>query len=280
MNHKEFAIKSADKLTLYGQFWVPEDEPAGVVALVHGFGEHSSRYTHWADLLTEKRFALISFDLRGHGNSEGKKGHTPSYGRLMNDIDIFLERVREYFPGLPLFLYGHSMGGNLVLNYVISRNPEVAGVVVTGPWLRLKKELPGVVKAPVRMLQWFLPGMVIPSGLDTNGLSHDKSVVEAYNNDPLVHGRISLKMFFSIHDAGNNAVKEAAQIRRPLLLVHGADDPICDPAATQQMAENIDGDKTLKIWPGLYHEVHNEPEKDEVFDFIFAWIKEHMPSKG
>ncbi|NOY38054.1 MAG: alpha/beta hydrolase [Chlorobi bacterium] len=280
MDHKEFTLKSTDELALYGQSWTPEEAPEGVIALVHGFGEHSSRYKHWAERFVSKHFALISFDLRGHGNSEGKQGHTPSYERLMNDIDVFLYRVRNYFPGVPLFLYGHSMGGNLVLNYAIDRNPEVSGVIATGPWLRLKKELPGIVRAPVEVLQWFLPGLVIPSGLDTDGLSRDKTVVKAYDEDPLVHGMISLKMFFSIRNSGIRAIKEAAGIKCPLLVVHGADDPICDPDASQQLIENARGDKTLKLWKGLFHEVHNEPEKDEVFDFIFGWIKEHMPAKS
>lgn len=278
MIHKEFALKTVDKLVLYGQSWAPEGEPEAVVALVHGFGEHSSRYEHWAERFVAKKIVLISFDLRGHGHSEGKQGSIPSYARLMNDIDIFLERVHQNFPEKPVFLYGHSMGGNLVLNYAISRNPEVNGFIVTGPWLRLVKELSGLVRGPVRVLRWIFPEIVVPSGLDARGLSHDQKVVEAYITDPLVHGRISLRMYFSIHDAGRNAISLASRIKHPLLVMHGAEDPVCDPRATEALVDHTTGDTTLKLWEGLYHEIHNEPEKDEVFAEIYSWMQQHLKS--
>ncbi|MGB2782801.1 MAG: alpha/beta hydrolase, partial [Atribacterota bacterium] len=118
MKHTEFKLKTFDGLLLFGQSWQPESKPKAVICLVHGLGEYSGRYTHVADALTLAGYALISFDLRGHGKSEGPRGHTPSYEALMKDISSLLEVTNKQFPQLPSFLYGHSLGGNLVLNYV------------------------------------------------------------------------------------------------------------------------------------------------------------------
>lgn len=276
MEHKEIVLKSVDGLALYGQYWVPENEAGGVICLVHGLGEHSSRYEQWALRFVEKGFAFTAFDLRGHGHSEGKKGHTPSYVRLMEDIDIFLQRSRDLFPGIPLFLYGHSMGGNLVLGYAVRVELSVAGIISTSPWLRLRKEMPGIVMAPFRIVQYIAPGLVIRSGLDAAGISRDKEVVIRYMEDPLVHDKISLKMFFEIHDNGLKLIRNGGEIKTPVLLIHGSDDPITDPEGSRLFAEKAGGGVTLKIFDGLYHETHNEPEKEEVFEYIFGWMKERM----
>jgi len=276
VEHKEIVLKSVDKLALYSQYWLPENEPGGVICLVHGLGEHSSRYEHWARRFVDKGFAFTAFDLRGHGHSEGKKGHTPSYVRLMEDIDIFLQRSRDLFPGIPLFLYGHSMGGNLVLGYAVRGNLSVTGVISTSPWLRLRKEMPGIVKAPFHIVQYIAPGLVIRSGLDAAGISRDKEVVIRYMEDPLVHDKISLKMFFEIHDNGLKLIRNGWGINTPLLMIHGSDDPITDPEGSRLFTEKAGGEVTLKIFDGLYHETHNEPEKEEVFEYIFGWMKERM----
>ncbi len=142
MKHNEFKFRTFDGLQLFGQSWQPEDQPRAVICLVHGMGEHSGRYGHVADRLTQACYSVFAFDLRGHGKSPGPRGHTPSYEALLNDVNFFLNEVDKNFPELPLFLYGHSLGGNLVLNYVISRQPKLKGVIVTGPWLRLAFEPP------------------------------------------------------------------------------------------------------------------------------------------
>jgi len=142
MKHTEFKFKTSDELQLFGQSWQPEDRPRAAICLVHGMGEHSGRYGHVADRLTQAGYSVFAFDLRGHGKSLGPRGHTPSYRTLLNDINSLLNEVDKNFPELPLFLYGHSLGGNLVLNYVLRRQPKFKGVIVTGPWLRLAFEPP------------------------------------------------------------------------------------------------------------------------------------------
>jgi alpha-beta hydrolase superfamily lysophospholipase len=272
MKHSEFEFKTFDGLSLFGQSWQPEDRPRAVVCLVYGLGEHSGRYTHVADQITQAGYSLIAFDLRGHGQSEGPRGHTPSYEALLNDVNFFLNEVDKNFPELPLFLYGHSLGGNLVLNYVIRRQPKLKGVIATAPWLRLAFEPPSFKIILAQITNYILPSFSQKNGLDTKVLSRDPEVVHAYENDPLVHDYISARMFISIHQAGQWALEHALEFSLPLLLMHGGADKIISIEASKEFANKILEKCTFKIWDGLYHEIHNEPEKEEVFKFLIDWL--------
>lgn len=280
MNHKEFTLKSVDKLNLFGQYWAPEALVKAVICLVHGHGEHASRYEPWAARFVEKGVAVVTFDLRGHGRSEGKRGHTPSYLRLMQDIDVLVQRAREYFPDVPLFLYGHSMGGNLVLGYAVRRQLNMNGVIATAPWLRAKRDLPGFIKGILRGVMLLFPSLTLHTKLDAAGLSHDKEEVKKYVEDPLNHDLISLKLFFEIYDTGKLLYTQGGRVNVPVLVIHGSEDPIIDPEASREFTEKVKGDNvTLKLFDGLFHEVHHEPERDKVFESVYGWMAERMRKK-
>ena len=272
MKHTEFKFKTFDGLQLFGQSWQPEGQPRAVVCLVHGIGEHSGRYVQVADSLTQTGYILISFDLRGHGKSEGPRGHTPPYEALMQDISSLLEAANKQFPQLPYFLYGHSLGGNLVLNYVLRYKPQLKGVIVTGPWLRLAFEPPAFKVTLGKVMNKIWPSFSQSSGLDTKALSHDPHVVRAYENDPLVHDHISARMFIGIYQSGQWALEHASEFSLPLLLMQGGDDKIISVEAGREFAGKITENCTFKIWDNLYHEIHNEPEKEEVFKFLIDWL--------
>jgi len=272
MKHTEFKLNTFDGLSLFGQNWQPENHPKAVICLVHGIGEHSGRYVHVADRLTETGYVIFTFDLRGHGKSEGLRGHTPSYEALMQDISSLLEAANKKFPQLPLFLYGHSLGGNLVLNYVFRRQPHFKGVIATAPWLRLAFEPPASKIALGKMSNCIWPSFSQKSGLDTKALSHDLEAVHSYENDPLVHDRISARMFISAYQAGQWALEHALEFSLPLLLMQGGADKIISVESGREFAGKIKENCTLKIWDGLYHEIHNEPEKEEVFKFLIGWL--------
>lgn len=276
MKHSEFEFKTFDGLSLFGQSWQPEDQPRAVVCLVHGIGEHSGRYVHVADSLTRAGYTLISFDLRGHGKSEGPRGHISSYEAIMQDISSLLEVTNKKFPQLPLFLYGHSLGGNLVLNYVLRRQPHLKGVIATAPWLRLAFEPPASKIALGKMTNYIWPSFSQKSGLDTKALSRDLEVVRSYENDPLVHNRISARMFISAYQAGQWALEHASEFSLPLLLMHGGDDNLISVEASREFANKINENCTLKVWDELYHEIHNEPEKEEVFKFLIGWLDKEV----
>ena len=272
MKHSEFEFKTFDGLSLFGQSWQPEDQPRAVVCLVHGMGEHSGRYVHVADRLTKAGYALFTFDIRGHGKSSGPRGHTPSYEALMKDIPSLLEVADKQFPQLPFFLYGHSLGGNLVLNYILRHQPQLKGVIVTDPWLRLAFEPPAFKVTLGKVMNKIWPSFSQSSGLDTKALSHDPHVVRAYENDPLVHDHISARMFIGIYQSGQWALEHASEFSLPLLLMQGGDDKIISVEAGREFADKIKENCTLKIWDGLYHEIHNEPEKEEVFKYLIDWL--------
>jgi alpha-beta hydrolase superfamily lysophospholipase len=275
MEISEWNWKSLDGLDMYARGWAPQGHPKAAIMLVHGHGEHVARYDHVAAALAEKGYAMLGFDLRGHGKSGGPRGHTPSYNRLMDDIASFSQQTELRYAGLPRFLYGHSLGGNLVLNYALRRKPDLHGVIATGPWLKLAFDPPASQVTLGRLLNGIAPGFTQHSKLNTQGLSHDQAVVTAYENDPLVHDKISVRLFTAIYESGLWALDHAAEFPLPLLLMHGAADPITSVKASQEFAQKAGNKVTLKVWDGMYHEIHNELAKAEVFNTMLTWLELH-----
>jgi alpha-beta hydrolase superfamily lysophospholipase len=275
MQHLEWDRQSADGVKLYAQLWSPDRQAKGAVTLVHGFGEHSARYAHVAAALTSAGYALLTGDHRGHGRSQGLRGHAPTYDHLMDDIAALVAETERRFPGLPQFIYGHSMGGNLTLNYVLRRRPRLAGAVVTAPWLRLAFEPPRWKVAIARAMDRVYPALLQDTGEDYTVLSRDPRVGQAYAADPLRHGKMSARMFNGLYSAGLWALDHAAEFPLPLLLMHGGADQLTSPAASREFAAKLPG-CTFKIWDGLYHEIHNEPEQDQVLATIVGWLDERV----
>ena len=251
MKHSEFKFKTFDGLSLFAQSWQPKNQTKAVVCLVHGMGEHSGRYSHVADQITQAGYSLIAFDLRGHGQSEGPRGHTPSYEALLQDISSLLEVANKKFPQLPSFLYGHSLGGNLVLNYVLRRQSHLKGVIATDPWFRLAFEPPRFKIILAQITNYIWPSFSQKNGLDTKVLSRDPEVVRAYENDQLVHDHISARMFIGVYQAGQWALKHASEFPLPLLLMHGGEDKIISVEASREFANRITKNFTLVASPDL-----------------------------
>jgi len=270
---KNFETKfERDGMTFFVRGWEPESSPKAVIALVHGHGEHVGRYAHLGKALTESGYALVGYDVRGHGQSTGQRGHTPSYESLLDDIGAFLSMLGQKYPGLPLFLYGHSMGGNQVVNYVLRRRSALKGLIATGPWLRLAFEPPRIKVGLARFMNMLFPAFTQPSGLDTAGLSHDGNVIQQYKNDALNHDKVSARLFVNVYEAGLWALDHASELALPFLLMHGGADPITSPEGSRQFAAKAGDKVTLRIWDNLYHEIHNEPEQGEVFKVIIQWL--------
>jgi acylglycerol lipase len=277
METLEWNWKSSDGLEMYSRGWLPKGKPKAVVVLVHGLGEHVGRYEHVGAALAGKGYALLGFDLRGHGKSGGPRGHAPSFESFMSDIDLMFAQASSRYPGTPQFIYGHSLGGILVLNYVLRRKPALAGAVVTAAGLRTALEEQAVKVGLAKILGSIAPMAGLPSGLDAHGLSHDQEVVERYIHDPLVHDRISFGMARNTLVAVNWAFAHAAEFGIPLLLMHGAEDQIAFERGSREFAASVTGDCTLKLWDGMYHEIHNEPGKDQVLAFMIDWLEKHIP---
>jgi alpha-beta hydrolase superfamily lysophospholipase len=273
MPHFEFEIITSNNLKLYGQGWEPGDSIKAVACLVHGIGEHGGRYSHVAEAFNRAGYALIAFDLRGHGRSEGKRGHAPNYEALMSDISQLLETAKQRYPNLPVFLYGHSLGGNLAIHYALSQQPDLAGVVASAPLLRLAYKPPAWKTGMLRVMHLLRINCSIPRGVEDAALSRDINVVRTYRNDPLVHNRITPSLAVDMLRNGRWNLEHAAEFPCPLLLLHGDADRITSAQASREFADKAGASCTLKIWSGLYHELHNEPEQSHVLDTILEWLE-------
>jgi len=271
MLHEERYHEAADKAKIFFQYWKPESKPKAVILYVHGLGSHSGRFGHWAERFVNTGSVFAAFDQRGHGRSEGKRGRPLHMDQTLNDIAEFAGILRDEFPGIPLILYGHSMGGVMVINYVLSKRPAMDGLIASSPWLALvKPPAPGLIKT-MKPLVKLIPGMTLSNGLDPNDISRDPEEVRKYHEDPLVHGKICIGLFFSVHLGGLNALENGTNINIPFLLMHGTGDKITSCPTSIRLAEIL-GDKVdFKTWEGGYHELHHEDLRNDLFDYIHAW---------
>ncbi|MFM8320337.1 MAG: lysophospholipase [Chloroflexota bacterium] len=273
MRHNQTTWKSFDGLDLHAQSWdPPAAPPRAVICLVHGLGEHARRYQHVAQAFTNAGCSLFTFDLRGHGRSGGPRGHTPSDEAYLKDIDQLLDEAAQVYPDRPRFIYGHSLGGLLVLFYSLRRRPNLAGVIATSPALQSPLTQQKLKIALARTLAKLTPGGSLPTGLDANGLSRDPQVIAAYQADPLVHDRVTFGWTSVMLSMLAWTAANAAAFPLPLLLMHGEKDPITFASGSQAFAAAVKTPVMLKIWPGLLHETHNEPEQAQVLQTMLEWV--------
>jgi alpha-beta hydrolase superfamily lysophospholipase len=276
MPHYELEYQAFDGVNLYFQGWLTDKDPKGIICLVHGLGEHSGRYTYWASLLNRADYSVLTYDLRGHGRSGGQRGHVSSYSEYLNDTDLLLKEARQRFPESPCFLYGHSLGGIIVAYYVLQRKPKVNGVIITAlPHKSSLQEQKGKI-AVVKILGSIAPKMPISTGLVPTTISKDPEVVSQYINDPLVHHQSSVGWGTSTLESIAWTLQHANEWTLPVLFMHGELDKLGYAEGSREFAGKIKGDCTLKIWPNLFHEVHNEPEKEQVFMFLRQWLDKHI----
>jgi len=261
---------------IFSQLWESGKRPKGVIVLIHGLGEHIGRYsTHFADYYLKDGFSIITFDLPGHGKSGGKKGHINHYDDFNKLISEGISFAKNKYPNLPVFLYGHSLGGLIVLNYSIREKPEINGVIATAPVLDVYKPISPVKIALARIMNWIFPSFSLDSGLDRSMLSRDKDVIEKYNTDPLVHGYTSSRLGMFIIEKGEFVRMNAKNINVPTLVMVGSDDKIVSKKAIDDFCKQSEIINE-NIWPGFYHEIHNEAKNIDIFKFTSKWIMEHM----
>ncbi len=261
--------------SLFFQTWLPFGKPDAIMIVVHGFGEHSARYgTHFAEFYTMSNIGIYSFDFPGHGKSKGIRGHIPNPLALLEIIDLLIKEIKDQFPQTPLYLYGHSFGGEVSLWYTLVRNPLVNGVIITSPLIGPKVAVPPLKFLLARIMNKIMPTFIMGNGLDPKYLSRDSQVVESYINDPLVHSRISAKAGMLVINRGQWILEHAKENKNKMLVMIGSDENIVNKTAVDkfcELAQRVE----YKIWPGLYHEIHNEPEKNEVMAYSRKWILEN-----
>jgi alpha-beta hydrolase superfamily lysophospholipase len=274
MKHQEYEWM-LDGKRVFAQSWIPDREPKAVVDLVHGLGQHSGRYDRWGTLFSGAGYAMLAIDLFGHGRTEGRTGHVKNYQSLLDQVDLMLNKSGEIFPGVPRILYGHSMGGNIVINYTITRDPPIAALIASSPWLRLVKPISGIEKLFARVADSLAPGLTIKTGrIDPEMICRDPEQWTQIRDDPMMHRKISIRYAHSINTMGEFALRHVYRINRPFLIMHGDADEITSHLASEKFVANTSERTRLKIWEGFRHELQSEPEYRDVFQYVVNWIEE------
>ena len=278
MKHQEGKLENINKLEIYYQAWIPEDPPRGVILIVHGLHEHSGRYHHVGKFFSDHGFAVYGLDFPGHGKSGGIRSYVDSFNDFTDPLQNLRNKIRNWYPDLPIFLMGHSLGGLISSVFLLDHQDQINGAILSGSLVRVPDYVSDFTVQLGRILSTVLPKFRI-LGIDIEGISRDPAVVQAYRNDPLVY---TGKMTARISDVMNSGIERLAQqgagIEVPLLLLHGSEDRLCDPAWSEYLRDLVSSqDKQLQIYQGLYHEVYNEPEADRVFQDVLKWLEDRTP---
>lgn len=276
MKHIENTFSNANLPEIFYQIWQPEKSVKAIIVLIHGLGEHSGRYGgDFEKFYTDAGIAVIAPDLPGHGKTNGIRGYIPDTHQFLDYIDQLTTIAKKLFPDKPVFLYGHSMGGEIALWYTLDRVPQISGVIVTSPCIGTKDPVSPIKKSLAKMMNSLAPTFTMDNGLDVNQLSRDKNVIKAYVNDPLVTKLISARLAMMILTKGDWILSHAPQNTNEILVMIGSEEGIVNKGAVDrfcQVSPHVD----YKIWPELYHEIHNEPEKMGVFKYTLEWIMQHI----
>lgn len=277
MKHAEGKLSGARGLSIYYQYWTPDSAAKAVLLIVHGAGEHSARYKQLARYFCDQGYAVAALDHTGHGKSEGSYGHVEHFDDFVTTVAIFQRQVSAEFPGVPLILVGHSMGGLISSLYLLEHQREFIGCVLSGPAIKTDIE-PGFLQMLlIKCLSAVAPRAGVLQ-LDANGVSRDPAVVADYIADPLVnHGKMTARMVAELFKALHHIQANAKGITLPLLLLHGGEDLMASPAGSQFLHDNVGSvDNTLRIYPDLYHEIFNEPEQQDIFAEMLEWCDDHV----
>jgi alpha-beta hydrolase superfamily lysophospholipase len=278
MNPTSFTFTSKDGISLFGRVWIsPSSQPKGIVYLVHGLGEHSGRYDHVGKTLTNTGYHLASFDLRGHGLSEGRRGHTPGLSYLMDDIRLFMvESSKKLGNSLPKFIYGHSLGGNLVISFGLQNHSDFTGAIVTSPVIRTTTPPPSAKVMLAKFMANVAPGFTLKNGLETDALSRNKAIVKAYRDDVYVHDFITARLGLDLLESGRMALENANKWVKPMLLMHGAADRITCPIASKEFAEKAGNLVEFILWEESFHELHNDFGSEQVITKMIHWLDKNV----
>lgn len=253
--------------------WTPGADPRGVVALAHGFGEHAGRYHHVASRFGDAGLVTYALDHRGHGRSGGKRVYVRHMAEYTGDFATLVGLADREHPGLPKIVLGHSMGGGIVFDYGCDRPGDYDLMVLSGPAVAAQDGVSAVMAVVGKVLGRLMPGLPVQK-LDASAVSRDPEVVAAYQADPLVwHGKVPAGVGRALLELGATMPQRARTLSTPLLVVHGGDDRLITVSGSRRLVDCAGGtDVHLKIYPGLYHEVFNEPERQRVLDDVMSWI--------
>ena len=262
-------VRTFDGLSLFYRRWNPPHGGAANVFVVHGLGEHSGRYIHVGRFFAKAGFRTVAFDLRGHGRSEGRPVFIRRYNELASDVACIV----NHFSGNPAFLFGHSLGGQLVLWTVQHFQLKLEGLISSAPWLALAHVPPGWQVTVARMLNRRIPGFRFPTGINSAKLSHDRAHLDSLVDLDLTHGFITVRMYLEVVNAAAQILSTPV-INIPVLIACGDEDDITSREAAENFSIRLQApSKAFRIYPGFFHELHNETDRMKVLADYVEWMR-------
>lgn len=273
---KEFKLDVSDGLKLQAYTWEPENKETvkALVIIVHGIGEHANCYDEYARYFSFQGISVFSMDLRGHGRSPGKRGHTAPRANVLKDIDSLCEIARKTYPKKPLFIYGHSMGGNIGLSHRLYGGVRPRGYIITSPWITLYNRIPGIKILALRAASKIKPDFCIKNGIDSSGITSDKSQV--VHGDPLAHSYISLQTALDCYDLAKKILETSHEEHGELLLLHSTDDTICSIEGSRDFMKHARASCSFIEWEGSRHELQHDKDRETVREVIRDWIVDRI----
>jgi len=270
---REFELNGYDTVSLYARISEAE-APRASLLIIHGFGEHGARYQDMAEYFTSRGITVLTFDNRGHGRSEGKRGVIKGWEEYRYDTRSAAAELARLCPVVPMFVFGHSLGGTIALDYVLTSDTPPRGLIVSAPALGTPGVSPFLLAAS-RVLSVLTPKLALHAGLDTKALSRDPQVVRDYEEDPLVHGLACPRLSTELTAAQKRIFDRIGTLDCPLLICHGSDDRIAPGEPVERLYESTPvSDKALRIFEGAYHELHNDLIRDDIYRLYADWILE------
>lgn len=270
--YRQGTFFSQHEVVIFYQSWHPAVDGSAVLIISHGLGEHGGRYAGLAHFLAKRGIAVYACDFRGHGRSSGQRGYIRDWSDFRQDLDHLLRIARQERPGLPLFLFGHSLGGLITLDYILEQSQDFQGVVLSGTAVA-ETAIPATRKLLIKLLSRVWPSFSTTSGLDANGISSQPDEVRSYQTDALVHDLGTPRLGSEVSRIQGEVLLIIDQLTLPVLLLHGEKDPLIPPTISLLIYDKIPHpDKKLIYYPGCLHEVHHDVLRDQEFSDIATWL--------
>lgn len=277
MKHQDGYFKNQENQSIFFQSWLPDNPAKAVLLIVHGLNEHSGRYDHFSDFFVNEGFAVYGMDLIGHGKSDGTRSYVKDFTSYINDLILYLEKIKQLQPGSPIFLIGHSMGGLIGAIFLIDHPGQVAGAVLSGPVVQIPDDVTPLFIALGKIVSFVFPKLGLLK-IDLSGLSRNPDVVQAYKDDPLVNsGKFTARVSAEMTRSFDKVADEGSRINDPVLILHGGSDRIVNPTCSHFLYALVSSEiKEKIIYDSYYHEIYNDPGHEKVFEDVSSWINNQL----
>ena len=279
MRVEKYYWKRTSSVELYGKLYIPDGRMSVLVIMVHGIGEHGECYDEWAKRFALQSFGFLMFDMRGHGRSSGIRGHV-CIDAVKDDIRVIVSDMQKKFADIPIVLFGYSLGGQIVLSQAIDGNVMIRGVIASSPLLKLVKPPSLLLVRLAKFASYIMPWFTVKTGIKAGQLSRDGNSAKSTKTDPLLHKKISVKLFSDLYAGGEIILRNKCRPDIPVLLMHGDADPLVSYEAVKQYAQNAGKTVTFKKWQGMYHDLLNDVGNEVVFYYTVKWLSKYIIEDG